>query len=463
MSPLGDRFARSVEPSDLIAPAFVIACLVMGGATREGEGMHMALSFAALCIIGWLWIVPGTKSLSAPARSLRMILVIAFFVVIAQLMPLPPGVWTMLPGREPVVRGFELIGAPLPWLPVSLAPELTLRAIATVLPAVAVAGLMLTGSRRSVQLSLAAVIVVAIASVVLGFVQPSTGLYLYDRTNRGQPTGLFANSNHLATLLLVTIPIVAMAITRTGAGDSGSQRRAALRVIMAGAGVLLVAGLLTNGSRAGLMLALPVVAASAALVWLGRIKTLPALWTWLGLGGAAVLASLLVLLSATNMLLPAALGERITSRGAILATTAQAAIGHAPIGSGIGSFPVVYPGFEPTESVGAVFVNHVHNDYAELLVETGVGGLMVMILLLTWWARRAAQLWSGSEPGILMGRVGSIGSAAILLHSIVDYPARSIAIMILLALFLALMAQPALHTGVRIPGKTAVKVRHRTV
>lgn len=462
MSAERTRTRRTIRPSDFLAPAYVVTCLLFGGATREALPLHLALSFVGLGILGWLWIAGPAVTLSRAAQALRAIVLLAFAIALLQLVPLPPAIWTSLPGRAPIAAGFGLLGAPLPWLPLSLAPELTLRAIAAVLPAVAVAGLVLTGTRRSVQFSLGAVVLVALGSVLFGLVQMSSGLYFYERTNRGQPTGFFANSNHLATLLLVAIPIVAMVVARAGSREHGHQRLAALRVLMAGLVGVLLLGLLTNGSRAGLVLALPVVAASVWLLWLGRGGTMrPAMVRWACLGAAAVAAVLVAAAMSSLMAIP---GEdvRITSRPKIFATAGQALLAYAPVGSGFGTFPLVYPGFEPSDEVRDVFVNHAHNDYAELLVEGGIGALAVMLLLIGWWGRRTVNLWSTIETGTLMGRAGSIGAAAILLHSIVDYPARTIAIMILLALCLALMARPTLRTDTRGGDVVPVKARHRS-
>ena len=38
------------------------------------------------------------------------------------LVPLPPELWTALPGRDHVREGYALLGQPLPWMPISLAP-----------------------------------------------------------------------------------------------------------------------------------------------------------------------------------------------------------------------------------------------------------------------------------------------------------------------------------------------------
>jgi hypothetical protein len=57
-----------------------------------------------------------------------------------------------------------------------------------------------------------------------------------------------------------------------------------------------------------------------------------------------------------------------------------------------------------------------------------------------WWARRALVIWRADEPDHF-ARAATIASAAIIAHSIVDYPLRTAAISAVFAVCLALMAE----------------------
>jgi hypothetical protein len=85
-------------------------------------------------------------------------------------------------------------------------------------------------------------------------------------------------------------------------------------------------------------------------------------------------------------------------------------------------------------------VIHAHNDYAELALETGVPGILLIIAFLAWWARAAWHAWRYSDRGPY-ARAASIASAAILVHSIVDFPLRTAAIAAVFAMCLALLAE----------------------
>jgi O-antigen ligase len=89
--------------------------------------------------------------------------------------------------------------------------------------------------------------------------------------------------------------------------------------------------------------------------------------------------------------------------------------------------------------VTAEYVVHAHNDYAEIALELGIPGIVLMLVFLVWWFREAWSVWRRGERGAF-AKAASIASAAILLHSIVDFPLRTAAISACFAMCLALLA-----------------------
>ena len=129
----------------------------------------------------------------------------------------------------------------------------------------------------------------------------------------------------------------------------------------------------------------------------------------------------------------------VSTRQEYVTTSLAVAQTYAPFGSGIGSFARVYRMKEDPRGVDpTIFVNHAHNDYVELLVEAGVPGLALVLLFLWWWARTALGMLR-SPSADHYARAGAIASAAILLHSLVDFPLRTSAISACLALSIGLM------------------------
>src|SRR4051794_23109117 len=98
-----------------IIPGYLALCLVLGGASAAGYWANMALQLLAIPIIVWACAAKRANALSTPAKQLIGLLSLMLLVMALQLVPLPPSIWALLPGRQPVVEGFRLIGEPLPW------------------------------------------------------------------------------------------------------------------------------------------------------------------------------------------------------------------------------------------------------------------------------------------------------------------------------------------------------------
>jgi O-antigen ligase len=130
----------------------------------------------------------------------------------------------------------------------------------------------------------------------------------------------------------------------------------------------------------------------------------------------------------------------VQSRQAMLSTSAKALRDFLPWGSGLGSFESVYHLYEDPLLVNGTYVSHAHNDYVELALETGMPGILLMITFLGWWIRAAWRAWRYVDAGVY-ARAASIASAAILVHSLVDFPLRTAAISALFAMCLALLVE----------------------
>jgi O-antigen ligase len=239
----------------------------------------------------------------------------------------------------------------------------------------------------------------------------------------------------MASLLLLTIPFLAAMVA--SARGSSKQRYSAILVLAAGLGILIVVGIALNGSLAGYGLAVPVIAASLLVILRARRLRLwvVALEAVLLIG--AVSALQLTPIGSTN------LGDRasgsVQSRAEIVAVTSRAAGDFMPYGSGLGSFRQVYRLFERPEQVTNTYVIHAHNDYAEVVLELGLGGIILILVGFAWWCAAVWRAWSSAEARPF-ARAAAIASAAVLTHSLVDFPLRTAAIAASFAMCLALLA-----------------------
>ncbi|WP_010185636.1 O-antigen ligase family protein [Sphingomonas sp. PAMC 26605] len=443
-----------------LAPAYLLACLLLGGASAAGFLANLALQLAALPLIGWaLWrlSVGGVpRQFRAPLGLLAALVA----VMLLQLVPLPPAIWTMLPGRGPVVQGYRLLDLPLPWLPLTLTPSGALSDLLWLLPAFA-AFLTVTVVGAFRGRSIAAVIVgVTLVSVALGAMQVVGGrsVYFYDVTNVGVAVGFFANGNHNATLMLTCIPFLA-ALQATLLRASRSRRSvSALHLLVAAAYCVIAVGLVINASLAGIGLGVPV----ALTTWLTFGRQRPAVRRLLlAVTIAGTLATLVLIATGPfgNNLFGRQTQNVALSRQTSFALTARAASQYLPVGSGSGSFQSVYRTQEPLSSVTTTFMNHAHSDWLELLLETGLVGSVLAALFVAWWSARVRANWRVDLPDPF-AQAAAIASAAILLHSIVDYPLRTAAISAMFAMCLALLAgaRPYLR-----PSRSAASARHLTL
>ena len=421
-----------------ILPAFLLLCLVLGGGGQAIWG-NAVLQLLAIPILAWAILSSQTQPINRPARSLLMIAAAAMFLLLLQLVPLPPGIWTALPGREQVETGFRLLAVPLPWLPLSLAPHETIAAALGLLPPLALLVGMLRLRDWDTRWMLAAAMAGATISIVLGILQVGAGSdeswYLYRRTNHGVAVGIFANGNHFATLLLATLPLlVVLAIGRWRATTKPQDRSLTL-ALAAGGAALLGIGVLMNRSTAMLLLGPPVLAATVLLAMRRSPRANRRAMLLVGLMVVAAAAALPLL----GKELPRwGASASIETRTEYWSNTLAAARDHGFTGTGIGTFEEIYRGYEDPGAVNRWYVNHAHNDYLELLLEGGAPAAFLILLFLWWWTARTREAWG--PTGQVEQRGAAIAVAAILLHGIIDYPLRTGAIAALLAVCLALLA-----------------------
>jgi O-antigen ligase len=220
-------------------------------------------------------------------------------------------------------------------------------------------------------------------------------------------------------------------------------------------------GIVINHSIAAVALSVPVLAASLFML-AARKRRLP--WWAAPLLAALLLGSVAAAFSApfANNLTTTSEKTKQSSRYNSFTHSLSATRHFMPIGSGIGTFQQVYRTTEDPATVDRYYMNHVHGDYIEIALETGLPGLFLILLFFLWWARRAVAIWTADEPDHY-ARAASVASAAILAHSIVDYPLRTVAIGALFAMCCALMAEPRPKARGAEPEPEGTRARHLSV
>ena len=427
----------------LAVGGFMAVAVALGGSSVAGMTANAVLQVAAVIAIAATVAQPDPTPRSSGERHLLILATLFGALFVAQLIPLPPALWSALPGRQHVGEGLTALGLPLPWMPLSLAPDKTVQSGLS-LPAPVAMIVMIGAFRRPVaRAAVLALLILMVLSVLLGVAQVAGNaqLYFYTFTNGSSAVGFFANSNHFATLMCLTLPLAAGLVARWRSGSDGAQGASRLfaAAVLLGIVLLGLLGVTMTKSVAGVGLALLALVGSAVIV-------LPGLPRGLRLGFLAGVVVVLIVVAAAALnsgiddLTTTDIGGGDLSRTEMWRVTAHAIGAFGPAGAGFGSFPQLFHLFEDPEQVNAVFANHAHNDVLEFVLEGGIPGVLLLLAFLIWFVVRVASVWLVERRDPL-AQGASIAALIILLHSLVDYPLRTGAIATLFGLCLALLAR----------------------
>ena len=440
MSGSGQRPTAEGGLLTLAVIAFAVFTVVFGGGSRENPLRVLLIELVSAPLL-FLAVRQAVREGTWRLASLPMLLfALIALIPIVQLIPLPPQVWQGLPGREASSTALSVSGLPAGWLPLSLSPlDTHASALALIAPAamfLAAIGLDPQQARRVVVVYLG----LAALGLMLGAAQlfspPGSPFYLYRTTNPGSLVGFFANRNHEATFLLCLTPFAAVFASRRGMDEREDQLALASWAMMA----LIIVGLGAVHSRAGLLLAIPALLGSIAILWRagsGRRRRGAAL-----IGGAVMVAGIAVVAAFALEPNLSRFSEDPGQEGRLRAWPhiERAATDLLPVGAGIGAFDRVYRDIEPLEFVTTVYLNHAHNDYLETWLEAGWAGAAIIAAVLAWLAWMTLRAWL-RPPGLAqdLQRAASVAVALVALHSTVDYPLRTPTMAVLFAFCCAIL------------------------
>lgn len=382
-----------------------------------------------------------------------------------QCLPLSPGLWASLGERGEIAA--ELAHAavvPNPrW---GLNPTASERAFMWLLPAIALYLAVMGMSRRHRMGMVLLLLTLVIAQVLVGLAQLAGGsgspLRFYASTNPTDAVGFFANRNHFAGLVALALPL-ALALTAGAVVERYEDRSRSLLRIAAGAGtcLLLILGLALSRSRAGILLGMVAMLLSAPiLLGLQRRRGMRRV-----LFATMVLSGLLVVQFALFGLLQRFGQDPLEDgRWVYAGTSARAAAAYGPLGSGLGTFRQAYQPFERDSAEGprSTIVNHAHNDYLELWLETGwlmLPAAGVLLGVLAFAAARAIRVRKGrADLEAVLARTMVVAIAIPVVHSMVDYPLRTTAHLAVFGLLCGMLVAGALQAdarGTRAAGRDA--------
>ncbi|WP_374012381.1 O-antigen ligase family protein [Pseudoxanthomonas koreensis] len=435
---------RAGSRLSFLATALLVLAFVTGGGSADRGLGDAATQLLACVVLPWALHV----LLHDPERppALRWILLLVALV--------PAGI------------ALQLIGG------ITRTPWATERALWSILPALAAftAALALPRAR---QARLAWTIVwLAVASLLLGYLQlgaPQDSILNPFPDLAPMLNGVFANQNHQATAIGIALVLLAAWAFDPRRQDADGQARHSRM------GGLIAAA----GAAALLLVALPIVGSRAmALISLGALLLVPLCTGWLRqrlVRGrrrqgtfmllAGVVAGALVLAAVSGWLKVDYASE---SRIAMARATAALAADAMPWGTGVGSFVQWFDANTPDTALQWAYVNHAHNEYVQWWLESGVGGLAWIALLvagMAWSLPRCA--WRADAGPDWLAAGSWLAVAIVLAHSAADYPLRTPAIMTITAFLAGIAVRAAAarggfakssrypHTAVQGPGDGA--------
>lgn len=429
----------------IVLIAFVLLVFLIGGGSRSDiQSLAVLRPAAILCCV---FALATLRYDQIRARRGLLLLAIAIFLLVGvQLIPLPPGAWQSLPGRNLIVEIDRQAGIVDAWRPLTLSPSGTWNTFFSLFPPAAILLLGIQMTREQLEKLALVVLGIGLLSGILGLLQSigpaQSPLYLYRITNNGAAVGLFSNRNHQAMFLATLFPLLAVYASQR-AGSNAQARFRAWATLAAGA--CLIPLLLVTGSRAGLVLG---GLSAAVSVFLYRTplttssdsrKPQPKWIAW-ALVGSGVLLTALVGLLMTR----AEAFRRIVEGGVENDLRFQVwkpifgiAYDNFPTGTGFGSFPAVYQVLEPYGLLVPSYLNHVHNDWLELAVEGGLPALLLVAAASMAFLVQGVALIRSERDGAqhrLLGIAGTVVIANFAIGSAADYPLRTPSIACLAAL-----------------------------
>ena len=230
----------------------------------------------------------------------------------------------------------------------------------------------------------------------------------------GVPFGPYVNRNHFAGFAEMVIPVALVPLVL------GKVRRE--RVFLVGLFALVpIVALFLSASRGGIISLGVQLAVLCVLLLVHKVRGRNIMIGGIVLLCAIMMVSWIGVQQILSRFTPQSMEVSAQKRTAMREDTWRLFLDHPGIGTGLGTFEMVFPPYDSLYD--GKIVNHAHNDYLEALAETGVvGGLACALflgLVLINSMKGLAQ--PESSFGATLNITGLIGCVGILVHSLVDF------------------------------------------
>lgn len=458
--------AKLPKPHLQLVILLAVAIVFGGGGVSAGIS-NLIVELAAIAVIA-LNRPAFARFMRATPRPVLALMACTILLPALHLIPLPPAIWMLFPGRDAVAASLTMENMSAAWFPLSLDPNRTAIALAAIITCMPFVVLSADLDDHHADWAFLPIVLLALVSVGIGAIQLANSNRVLMVDPRGvMPHQLYATfANHNASGLFFVIALIAVAgirsrtlgrWIRTLTGKRADiEREMAFRGVIwlrLGIGAVLALCVVLSQSRSSIALLM------ITLFWMAwwRRAELPVVFR-----NSNGRISRYILISAAVVMLVGVTGIVAIGNGKISQSfsrfsdlddarlmiwedTTEVVKHYFPVGAGVGSFSEVFQLDESLEFVTAGRAGRAHNDYLEVAVESGVAGLGLVLAWLIWMVR---AVWRGANGGDRLGITGSASIlACLMLQSFVDYPLRNLALLSIAATMVGVLCRPVKTDG----------------
>ncbi len=415
----------------LVALVYLVLASLFGGGLVQWGPSTILLMLASMVLAVFLAWRDGFTAFARAPLAGRIALGGIAVLPLLQLVPLPPAIWQALPGQQLRRATLGMMGIAYTWQPMTLEPVSTALCAILAIGFVTFTGLLLRLGDAEFRKLLVATFALIVLGMGVGLLQVVSDGYphFFSASQVSTLLGFFANKNHMALAIACAILLLGLIVRHDEVAPS---RR---RLAVGGFTLFALVCIVTTNSRAGLGLGL----LAAAIVLADLARGIAMRWRLAALAGIALLAVAVATSSEFEVVSGRvdSIGDDLRWQFAVWSW--PLAKHYAAFGSGLGSFKTLYQTQEPLAHLIPTYVNAVHDEYLQLVIEAGVPGVVVVLALalsvaggvVTWGARPRR------DPYRHQMAFGFAVVVLFALHSALDYPLRRPAAWVLFAIALA--------------------------
>ncbi|WP_167345435.1 O-antigen ligase family protein [Sphingomonas yabuuchiae] len=418
-----------------LTTGYVFCLALLGGGLANWTLAYVIIAIATILVSGVTLWRGGWSAMQSLPIAARVGLIGVAVIPLLQMIPLPPGLWHALPGQDLRLGTLSLAGIADSWQPLSIEPVSTALVAILAIGFVTLTMLLLRLNDRQFRTALWVVVGMLLAGICVGFSQvASNGWPQLQVSNMGSTMlGFYANKNHMAMAIACTIVLL-------GLGLAPSTDQGRHRVIVGSFVALALICIVTTNSRAGLGLG----GLAAIIVFFHIARKISLRWR---IAAVVTLVALVLAVASSDVFrtVSTRVGEvDDDARWSFLLWSRPLIEEYWVLGSGLGSFATLFAAHEQLAWVKPSYVNAIHDDYLQLILEAGVPGLLILLAMIVAVLGRV-KLWLSLNKKNFRRNEMTAGFTILLLfmiHSFLDYPLRRPAAWIFCTIALAALFRP---------------------